>query len=132
MAKFEKRRYSDRQQYLIYAVRKRRKKIRILSVEYKGGKCESCGYNRCIEALEFHHTDPMKKDFNISSKGYTRSWKRRVQEELDKCVMLCANCHRETHAKLAALSGNAKMKSGLIQGNLNYRNVKGNPELSPI
>ena len=99
-----------------------------MAIEYKGGKCEQCGYYRCLEALEFHHADPTKKDFNISSRGYTRSWKR-VQEELDKCVMLCANCHRETHTKLAALSGNTKMKSGLIQGTLNYRNVKGNPEL---
>ncbi|OGI07291.1 MAG: hypothetical protein A3I68_02915 [Candidatus Melainabacteria bacterium RIFCSPLOWO2_02_FULL_35_15] len=128
LVKLEKRKYSDRRQYLINAVRNRRKKIRSMAIEYKGGKCEQCGYYRCLEALEFHHADPTKKDFNISSRGYTRSWKR-VQEELDKCVMLCANCHRETHAKLAALSGNIKMKSGLIQGTLNYRNVKGNPEL---
>lgn len=131
MAKLEKRKYSDRRQYLINAVRNRRKKIRIMAVKYKGSKCEQCGYYRCLEALEFHHTDPTKKDFSISSRGYTRSWKR-VQEELDKCVMLCANCHRETHAKLAALSGNTKMKSGLIQGTLNYRNIKGNPELVDV
>ncbi len=128
MVKLEKRKYSDRKHYLINAVRNRRKKIRIMAIEYKGGKCEQCAYSCCLEALEFHHTDPTKKDFNISIRGYTRSWKR-VQEELDKCVMLCANCHREAHAKLAALGGNTKMKSGLIQGTLNYRNVKGNPEL---
>ena len=105
MTKIEKRKYSDRRKYLIDAVRNRRRKIGIMSIKYKGGKCEECGYNRCIEALEFHHTDPSEKDFSISSKGYTRSWKK-VQEELDKCVMLCANCHRETHAKLAAHNGN--------------------------
>lgn len=88
-----------------------------MAVAYKGSKCERCGYDRCVEALEFHHTDPTKKDFNISSKGHTRSWNR-VQAELDKCVMLCANCHREIHAELAALSGNTEMKSGLSQGNL--------------
>ncbi len=87
-----------------------------MAVEYKGGKCERCGYDRCMEALEFHHLDPIHKDFNISSKGYTRSWKK-VQSELDKCVMLCANCHRETHAKLAASASNGGVKSGLIQGN---------------
>jgi len=98
-----------------------------MSVEYKGGKCEKCGYDRCIDALEFHHNDLSKKDFGISEKGYTRSWKR-VMEELDKCIMICANCHRELHAQLAASRGNARVKSGLIQGNPNGK-AEGNPEL---
>ena len=118
MAEIEKRKYDDRKQYLIRAVHKRRKKIRLMAVEHKGGKCEQCRYSRCIDALEFHHTDPAKKDFSISSKGYTRSWKK-VQEELDKCAMLCANCHREVHAKLAARISNDAVKSGLNQGNRN-------------
>jgi hypothetical protein len=116
----ETRKYSDRRQYLIRAVHKRRKLIRQKAIQYKGGCCEQCGYDRCVEALEFHHTDPSLKDFNVSSKGYTRSWKR-VQEELDKCVMLCANCHRELHVKLAALSSNVQMTSGLNQGTRNDR-----------
>ena len=112
----DKRRYKDRNEYLIKAVYARRKKVRAMAVEYKGGKCENCGYNRCLDALEFHHKDPTQKDFSISSKGHTRSWIR-VKEELDKCMILCANCHRELHAKLAAFSGNARVKSGLSQGN---------------
>jgi hypothetical protein len=111
LPKHDKRRYSDRRQYLIRAVYKRRKKIRRMSVEYKGGKCKRCGYDRCIEALEFHHTDPTKKDFNVSQYGYTRSWKR-VVEELGKCIMLCANCHRELHALSAASTGNCGRKIG--------------------
>jgi len=105
LAKQDTRRYSDRQQYLIAAVHKRRKKIRQLAVEYKGGACETCGYKRCIEALEFHHSDSSKKDFSISEKGYTRSWNK-VKEELEKCALLCANCHRELHAQVAASAGN--------------------------
>lgn len=111
----KKRKYKDRREYLIRAVHKRRKKIRVMAVAYKGGKCEKCGYDRCIEAFDFHHTDPAQKDFGISSKDYTRSWKR-VQAELDRCVMLCANCHRETHAQLAASGGNIGVTSGLNQG----------------
>jgi hypothetical protein len=102
----DKRCYADRRQYLIRAVHKRRRKIRLMAIEYKGGKCSICGYNRCSDALEFHHTDSSGKDFSISSKGYTRSWKK-VKEELDKCDLLCADCHREIHAKSAASSGNA-------------------------
>lgn len=56
------------------AVFKRRKVIKLKAVEYKGGCCEICGYKRSVEALEFHHKDPSKKDFGIGTEGYTRSW----------------------------------------------------------
>ena len=104
MAK-DKRRYSERRQYLIRAVHARRKKIRQKAVDYKGGKCEICGYSRCKNALEFHHASAGKKEFGVSAKGYTRSWEK-VREEIEKCLLLCANCHREVHAGLAAFSGN--------------------------
>jgi hypothetical protein len=105
LAKQDTRSYADRRKYLIAAVHKRRKKVRQMAVEYKGGKCQTCGYNRCVEALEFHHHNSSGKDFSISEKGYTRSWDR-VKEELDKCMLLCANCHREFHAQCAASTGN--------------------------
>lgn len=83
----------------VEAVQKRRDKIKELAVQYKGGKCELCGYNKCVAALDFHHLDPAEKDFGIGAKGYTRSWSR-VKQELDKCIMVCSNCHREIHAGL--------------------------------
>ena len=98
----ETRLYKDRREYLIAAVSKRRKKIRQMAVEYKGGRCELCGYNRCLEALEFHHQDPSRKDFSISAQGHSRSW-RKVQEEIDKCILVCANCHREIHTRQTQL-----------------------------
>ncbi len=96
------RKYVDRRDYLIAAVAKRRKVIKKKSVLYKGGKCELCGYSRCIEALDFHHRDPDTKKFGISNKGYTRSWQN-VQDELDKCVLVCANCHREIEAGVSQI-----------------------------
>src|SRR3989338_2849077 len=99
VAKRETRRYQDRREYMIKAVAKRRRKVREMAVSHKGGKCNLCGYDRCLEALEFHHLDPSQKDFAISQRGHSRSWER-VRKELDKCVMLCANCHREIHAGL--------------------------------
>lgn len=83
----------------VEATQKRRNKVKEMAVEYKGGKCSVCGYDRCADALEFHHLDPSKKDFGISSKGYTRSWDK-VKEELDKCILVCSNCHREIHSGL--------------------------------
>ena len=93
----DKRKYRDRAEYLKLAVDKRRKKLRLMAIQYKGGECQICGYKICAQALEFHHLDPKIKDFGISASGSTRAWKL-TQHELDKCVMLCANCHREIHA----------------------------------
>lgn len=98
----EKRKYADRAKYLIKAVAKRRKKVREMAINYKGNKCMVCGYNRCIQALEFHHIGNSQKDFGISDKGYTRSWEK-VKKEIDKCVLLCANCHRELHVGITQL-----------------------------
>jgi len=101
LAKKDTRIYLDRRDYLIDAVAKRRKKIRDMAIGHKGGRCMICGYDRCLEALEFHHSDSSEKDFGISAKGYTRSWAR-VKEELEKCQLVCANCHREIHSKVSS------------------------------
>jgi len=101
MAK-DKRKYADRAEYLKRAVDKRRKMIRKMAIEYKGGRYAICGYNKNINALEFHHFDSGKKDFGISAKGYTRSWEQ-VKRELGKCVLLCSNCHREVHDGITQL-----------------------------
>ena len=67
-------------------------------MEYKGSKCEKCGYNKCSEALEFHHKNPEEKDFNLSDRNLILDWQE-IKKELDKCILVCANCHREIHAK---------------------------------
>jgi len=77
------------------SVSRKRRELKRRAVEYKGGKCERCGYDRCIAALDFHHKD--SKDFSISRKGLTRGWEK-VKKEIGKCLLLCANCHREEHA----------------------------------
>jgi hypothetical protein len=81
------------------SVIKRRKNLKKKSVEYKGGKCIVCGYDRSIEALHFHHLDNTQKDFGISQGGFTRSWEK-VKNEIDKCVLVCSNCHSEIHSNL--------------------------------
>lgn len=81
------------------SVLKRRKNLKIMSTQYKGGKCSMCGYDKCIDALEFHHLDPTEKDFSIASSGYTRSWEK-IRNELDKCMLVCSNCHKEIHYEL--------------------------------
>ena len=80
-------------------VSNRRKKVKKLLVDYKGGKCEKCGYNKCIAALEFHHLDPTKKDFAISRRGNSLALAK-MKKESDKCILVCSNCHKEIHAAL--------------------------------
>lgn len=76
-------------------------RIKKQCIDYKGGKCEKCGYHKSIAALEFHHLDPSKKDFGISKKRV--KWET-LKLELDKCILLCANCHREVHSGTQATS----------------------------
>jgi hypothetical protein len=86
---FDKKNYSH-----VYSYR-RRLKERL--VEYKGGKCEICGYNKCITALEFHHLDPKEKDFGVGASKVLSFEK--CKQEVDKCMLVCANCHRELHER---------------------------------
>lgn len=71
-----------------------RQKVKLKLIEYKGGKCEECGYNKCPQSLQFHHINPKEKDFNISGRTYSFE---KMKSEVDKCKMLCANCHIEAH-----------------------------------
>lgn len=82
-------------QVIVY-VTKHRQKIKRKAVEYKGGKCEICGYNKNIWSLAFHHIDPSKKDFSISDSGNSYGWES-VKKEIDKCILVCLNCHGEIH-----------------------------------
>jgi len=81
-------------------VKRRRKHIKMLAVAYLGGSCSKCNYFQSLRALTFHHKDPKHKDFGIS-RALNRSWKK-TKGELDKCELLCANCHAELHEKLDA------------------------------
>lgn len=77
------------------AVSRHRRRIKLRSLEYKGKQCVNCGYDKFIGALQFHHPNGDKK-FGIAAEGFTRAWAS-VKAELDKCIVLCANCHAESH-----------------------------------
>jgi hypothetical protein len=72
-----------------------------------GGRCELCGYDRCLRALQFHHVDPATKRFNIAG-GHCRSWKS-LAAEVQKCALLCATCHIEVE------DGVTQLPSAVIQ-----------------
>jgi len=73
------------------------------AVDAFGGECQICGYNKCLGALEFHHRDGEEKLVAPSYAVNKWSWER-AKVELDKCTLLCANCHREVHEDLIDVS----------------------------
>ena len=80
-----------------YYVDRRRKHIKQKAIEYLGGSCKICGYNKCASALVFHHTKD--KEFAIAdSIGACRTLEK-IFIEIEKCQVLCMNCHEELHDK---------------------------------
>jgi len=78
---------------------RRRNKEKLISLH--GGECVVCGYNKCIRALQFHHIDPAKKEFTISSQG--RNNFENMRQESEKCALVCSNCHCEIEAGITTL-----------------------------
>lgn len=73
-----------------------RKRRKINLVKIAGCKCALCGYDRAISALEFHHINEEEKSYQLSSGNC-----HKIEEditELRKCILVCANCHREIHS----------------------------------
>jgi len=98
-----------RRKYLGFKISEQRRKVKLQCIEYKGGRCSVCGYDKCPAALEFHHMDPLKKDFGISSNGASRSFEK-CKSEIDKCILVCSNCHAEIHHEQTELVREIKRK----------------------
>jgi Zn finger protein HypA/HybF involved in hydrogenase expression len=81
--------------------KRRRLSHKIYAIEYKGGKCEHCGYEfnyNNIAAFVFHHKDPNIKDGNLAR--IIHKSLDNVLKEVDKCMLLCANCHSIVHSNI--------------------------------
>lgn len=78
-------------------VRNKRKQRKLEAIEYLGGKCSDCGGEFHIASYDFHHIKPSEKEHKPSS--LMTCSKERLYKELDKCILLCANCHRVHHYK---------------------------------
>jgi len=71
-----------------------RRILKVKAIEYKGGKCEKCGLidEPCV--YDFHHLNPKEKEFSFGKRNLSFD---KIKNELDKCILLCANCHRKEH-----------------------------------
>jgi len=77
------------------SVKNWRMKARAAIIASMGGKCQICNYDKCKKALECHHIDPSEKEVSFSNISKSDD----IAKELCKCILLCANCHREVHDK---------------------------------
>lgn len=85
---------------------RRRQTLKRMAIEHMGGRCQLCGYDRCVQALHFHHLEPHEKEFTFAN--YSRSWER-LRVEIEKCVLLCGNCHTEVHAGITVLAPSSQI-----------------------
>ena len=85
------------------AQQRRGRKRKLELIKLKGNECERCGYNLNYAALEFHHKTPVEKSFQLDLRSLSnRSWEV-ILVEVEKCQLLCSNCHAEHHNPDCAL-----------------------------
>jgi len=100
----QKRHYQKNKSYYLQKKKARQEEIRTFVNDYKSNlKCERCPEDH-IGCLEFHHNDPGEKEICISNICSTGWGKERILKEIEKCIVLCANCHRKLHWELRQLN----------------------------
>jgi hypothetical protein len=110
-----RRRKRNAKSYRSQKRRRHRRKTEL--VASAGGSCIDCGYSVCPAALEFHHRDALMKEFGVGNFGGSLE---RLQEEVSKCDLLCASCHRLRHA---GLDGDALVDRRLVERDRKARAV---------
>lgn len=73
-------------------------KRKIQLINLRGGKCKKCGYDKNLAGFDFHHKEPNDKKFQLDMRHLSNQSMGVIMEEFEKCELLCANCHRETHS----------------------------------
>lgn len=97
---YQKKHYQNKKQYYKDKAKERRIHLKEKLNEIKESlSCEKCGENN-IAALDFHHTNPEEKDFSLSTACSRGMSIKKIKEEIDKCMILCSNCHRKLHYEL--------------------------------
>ena len=74
-----------------------KKRNQMIDAKAMVGSCQKCGYSKCIESLDFHHKNPGEKEYTISQMVRSHRSQDDILKEMSKCIILCANCHREFH-----------------------------------
>ena len=91
-------------------MKERRNYLKRKLVECKGGKCQICGYDKSIRALDFHHINPDEKELSFSQEIFRNKFPNpslfdKLKKETEKCILVCRNCHAEIHQGLVQADG---------------------------
>lgn len=104
---FDCQKLYDKEKVPLYSSRRteharyKKRKVKLKCIAYLGGKCIKCGYSKCARSLTFHHRDRREKERSISQ---IKDWNwEKIKNELDKCDLLCFNCHMEIEDNYDAL-----------------------------
>lgn len=93
---YRNKHYQENKEYYKSKAKNYREKTRKLFNEFKSNlKCSICGENRWW-LLDFHHLDPSEKEGEVVNLVQSP---KRLEKELQKCIVLCSNCHRDLHYK---------------------------------
>jgi predicted HNH restriction endonuclease len=92
------KKYREKNRSRIYYIKQKRvRDIKAELIALLGGKCSKCGYSKCEFAMDFHHNTGNKEN-NMAHIIKNKS-RQKALKEAEKCILLCANCHREVHSK---------------------------------
>lgn len=96
------------------AVKKWRQVTKQRMVDSFGSRCGICGYDKCNNALEFHHLNPEEKELTFGHITACPVGWNKIVIELRKCICVCSNCHKEIH------DGITKVKEGVQRFNESF------------
>lgn len=114
--------------YYYQTLRAFKRKLELISL--CGGGCKLCGYKKNIAALEFHHKVPTKKKMQLDIRRLSNHSMKSILEELEKCILLCANCHRELHSPHLDFDTVVKFVEDVSEAVIQTRNHVGKPNCS--
>lgn len=101
----EKKSSKEKYPQMIVSQRNKAIKRKLEFIAKLGGKCCICGYCKNWAALDFHHTEPSEKEIKLDLTSMGHFSQETLDKEIEKCQLLCANCHRETHNPDKTLNG---------------------------
>lgn len=95
-------RHQEKRTHNINRIKERQKQlVEWVRIYKESHPCVKCGESFAA-CLQFHHLDPTKKDLAISVAARSGWSIARIEREIAKCVVLCANCHAKEHASLVS------------------------------